>query len=605
MSSFQEKDYHKEEGVWKKIFKTVLNDKKDLFMMLFFVIVLAILDVVYPLINTSAIDKVIEVKNYDRVYLLIIFYAIATIAYGITVFGFLKYGGKIEVFVSYQLRKESYENLQKLPFSYFDRTPQGWLMARMTSDSRKLANILSWGMIDMLWGILNMIGILIVIFFINVKLALIILILMPILLLFAIFCRRKMLKHYRSARKINSQITAAYNEGFMGSKTTKSLVIENDNKKEFNDLAYNYRRSSLRAIFFQALFGPVIFILGYTGVATTLFFGGKMVLNGVITVGVLYLFIDYTIKFFDPVMQVSRVLGDFQNAQASAERIVSLINTIPEIQDTPEVVEKYGDTFNHKKENWEELVGDVEFKDVTFKYNEGETVLKNFNLKIKHGQSVALVGHTGSGKSTIVNLICRFYEPTSGEILIDGRNYKERSVAWLHSNIGYVLQSPQLFSGTIMENIRYGNLEASDDDVINAAKIVNAHDFIMKMDKGYQSIVGEGGNNMSLGEKQLISFARAIIADPKILILDEATSSIDTLTEESIQSAIAKVMENRTSFAIAHRLSTIVNSDLILVLDKGEVVESGTHEELLNLRGYYFELYKNQFMQELSESVAK
>ncbi len=328
-----------------------------------------------------------------------------------------------------------------------------------------------------------------------------------------------------------------------------------------------------------------------------------MVLSEILEASVLYLFIDYTIKFFDPVIAISRVIGDFQQAQASAERIISLIEEEPEIRDRVDVIEKYGTIFEPKIENFEPLIGEVEFKDVTFKYAKGEEVLKNFNLHIPAGSSVALVGHTGSGKSTIVNLICRFYEPTTGDILIDGHSYKDRSITWLHSNIGYVLQTPQLFSGTILENVRYGKLDATEEEIKNALKTVAADEFIAKLDDGYQALVGESGSKLSVGERQLISFARAIVADPKILVLDEATSSIDTQTESMIQRAVERVMKGRTTFMIAHRLSTVVNADVILVMKDGSVVESGKHHELLMKKGYYFELYKNQFAEDALQKI--
>lgn len=590
---------------WRKIIKTVLKHKKAAIGMLIAVTCLAILDVCFPLINSFALKQYFEGDNparFDTAYLFIIFYIGVAICYGIAVCAFLIFVGRVEVYTSYELRKEAYHKLQQLPFSYFDKTQQGWIMARLTSDARKLSEIISWGFVDFFWGLLSMFGILGVLMVINFKLSLIILILLPFLLGFGILIRKKILVAYREARKINSQITASFNESFMGSKTTKSLVIEDHNRKEFHVKTKNYRRSALRAVCFSSLFGPVIFIIGYIGVGGTLFFGGKMVLAG-LELASLYLFVDYTIKFFDPVMNISYTIGEFQNAQASAERIITLIETIPEIEDTEEVIEKYGTIYEPKYENFEPLIGDVEFKNVTFKYNAGQTVLNNFNLKIKAGQNVALVGHTGSGKSTIVNLICRFYEPTEGQILIDGRDYKDRSLTWLHSNLGYVLQSPQLFSGNIMENIRYGRLDATDEEVIEAAKIVSADDFITKLDKGYFTEVGESGNKLSLGEKQLISFARAMIANPRILVLDEATSSIDTKTENLIQKAIEVALTGRTSFMIAHRLSTVVNADLILVMNEGEIVESGKHHDLLLEKGYYFELYKNQFQKEMEEKM--
>ena len=595
-----------DKGPWKKIFKTVLKQKKIFIGLVISVIMLAALDVCYPLINSFAIQHFFESTDpnrFDDIWIVILLYILVSLGYGIIVFGFLYFAGKLEVNTSYQLRKEAYQNLQKLPFSYFDKTAQGWIMARLTSDARKLSEIISWGLVDLLWGLLSMFGVLGVLLVINIRLSLIVLILLPIMTVIIFFIRKKMLDSYRDARKYNSKITAAYNEGFMGAKATKSLVIEEKNSNEFHKKAYDYKKASLRAIFFSAIFGPITFIFCYAGVGTTLYIGGRMVIIGALEVSILYLFIDYTIKFFDPIMAVSRVFGDFQQAQASAERIISLIEEVPEIEDRPDVIEKYGTIYEPKYENFEPLIGEVEFKNVTFKYNKGETVLKEFNLHIPAGSSVALVGHTGSGKSTIVNLICRFYEPTSGDILIDGHSYKDRSITWLHSNIGYVLQTPQLFSGSIKENVRYGKLNATDEEVIDALKIVAADEFIERLDDKYDSFVGEGGSKLSLGERQLISFARAIVSDPKILVLDEATSSIDTKTESMIQNAINKVMKGRTTFMIAHRLSTVVNADVILVMKDGKVIESGKHHELLEQRGYYFELYKNQFAEDSLKKI--
>lgn len=593
-------------GPWKKIFKTVLKHKGIACGLLISVIFLAVLDVCYPLINSYAISHYFQgedLKRFETIWVMVLAYIGISFAYGVCVFSFLYFAGKVEIETSYELRREAYLNLQKLPFSYFDKTAQGWIMARVTSDSRKLSEIISWGCVDLLWGLLSMFGILGVLLFVNIQLSVIVLILLPVMIFLTLFIRRKMLSSYRDARKENSKITAAYNEGFMGAKAVKSLVIEEKCSSEFHSKALTYKKASLRAVFFSAIFGPITFILCYVGVGTTLYFGGNMVIIGALDVAVLYLFIDYTIKFFDPIIAISRVIGDFQQAQASAERIISLIEEQPEIADRPDVIEKYGTIFEPKYENFEPLVGEVEFKDVTFKYAKGEEVLKNFNLHIPAGSSVALVGHTGSGKSTIVNLICRFYEPTTGDILIDGHSYKDRSITWLHSNIGYVLQTPQLFSGTIMENVRYGKLTATDEEVKKALEIVAADEFIAKLDDGYQAFVGESGSKLSVGERQLISFARAIVADPKILVLDEATSSIDTQTESLIQNAVEKVMKGRTTFMIAHRLSTVVNADVILVMKDGCVVESGKHHELLAKKGYYFELYKNQFAEDALQKL--
>jgi ATP-binding cassette subfamily B protein len=563
------------------------------------------IDLFNPVLTSYAMDHFFKAGDFSHVKEFLIIYAVIALLTGLFVWAFIFFAGKVQEATSFELRNEAFNKLQRLSFSYYDTTPMGWIMARMTSDARRLASILSWGIIDMLWAVLIMIGIVIMLFVYNWRLALVVLAIMPFLTLLAIFFRKKLLKEYRDVRKVNSKITASYNEGFMGAKTTKSLVLETNNSKEFKDLSVDMYGKSMHAAIISALFWPTILIVGYISVITTFNVGGSMVLGKVITIGGLYLFIEYAIRFFDPVMQIARLLGDFQQAQASAERIITLIDTKPEITDTAEVIEKYGTEFATKKENWEQLQGEIEFQDVSFAYkNTDLNVLSHFNLKIKSGQSVAFVGETGSGKSTIVNLICRFYEPTSGTILLDGTDYKQRSISWLHSNLGYVLQSPHLFSGTIMENIRYGKLDATDDEVMNVAKLIKADEFINKLEKGYQTEVGEGGNKLSVGEKQLICFARAIIANPAILVLDEATSSIDTENEKNIQAAMNTVLKGRTSLIVAHRLSTVVNADLIVVLQHGTILEMGTHKELLSKKGYYFELYRTQFMQELEEKLS-
>jgi ATP-binding cassette subfamily B protein len=608
MSQFEEKDYSDSKldfKTWKKIFKYVFRHKKYLILMAIAITLQTIIELVYPMLNSYMIDTFFEKQDYTYYYWFIAAYVGVAICTGLFVWAFIYFAGRVQELTTYEIRNEAFEKLQKLSFSYYDRTPMGWVMARMTSDARRLASILSWGIIDILWAIFIMIGIVILLFVLNWKLAFVVIAIVPILTLIAIFFRKRILKNYREVRKVNSKITAAYNEGFMGAQTTKSLVLEDNNLREFDLLTTEMRIKSVRAALFSSLFWPTILVIGYISVIATFNVGGYMHLKDAITYGTLYLFIDLAIRFFDPVMAFARILSDFQQAQASAERIITLIETEPDIVDTEEVIKIYGTEFEPLKENWEKLNGEIEFKDVSFSYqNTDFNVLTDFNLHIKSGQSVAFVGETGSGKSTIINLICRFYEPTSGSILIDGKDYRERSISWLHSNIGYVLQTPHLFSGTIMDNIRYGKLDATDEEVIEVAKLIKAHDFISKLENGYYTDVGEGGNKLSTGEKQLISFARAIISDPTILVLDEATSSIDTENEKNIQSAMNTVLKGRTSLIVAHRLSTIVNADVIVVLKDGKILEKGTHKELLNKKGYYFELYRTQFIQELEEKLS-
>ncbi|MGS0971787.1 MAG: ABC transporter ATP-binding protein [Candidatus Izemoplasmataceae bacterium] len=604
MNYFEEEEYKETKfdfAVWRKIFGHMAPFKKHIIIGMMAAVVLAGVDIVYPLINRYAIDEIIETGQVENYPTFLGFYIVFITVQAVMVFTFIWNAGQVQQKLSYSLRKKAFRRLHELPFSYYDRTPVGWIMARMTSDSRNLADILSWSLIDLSWGLLMMIGIAVVMFIINFKLALISLSVLPLLILASVYFRRKILKAYRKIRKENSKITGAFNEGITGAKTTKTLVLEEENFNDFDRLTSRMKKHSIRAAMFAGLYFPTILLISSVAIALVIYYGGSEVATGLITAATLYLFTNYIMQFFEPVMQLANILARFQQAQASAERLLSLIEQEPDIYDTKEVVEKYGDAIDFKKENWEPLIGDVEFKDVTFKYNKGEKVLDHFNLQVKAGESIALVGQTGAGKSTIVNLICRFYEPTDGKLLIDGRDYKERSIGWLHDNLGYVLQSPHLFSGTIRENIRYGNPEATDEEVEEAAKMVEAHDFIIKFDDGYDTEVGESGARLSVGQKQLISFARALIADPRILILDEATSSVDTNTERSIQHAIDVVLKGRTSFVIAHRLSTITSSNRILVLEHGKILESGTHRDLIDKKGKYYDLYTNQFKTESIE----
>lgn len=588
---------------WVKIIQIIFKSKKRLVLMMMFSSMLAILDISIPLFNRYAIDNFFTEGDFSNWPIFVGLYILLAIGFGLSIWGFIRQAGVIEAETSYELRKQAFEKIQKLSYSYFDKTPHGWIMARMTSDARKLSQIISWGLVDIVWASLSMIMILIVLYFTYIKLAIVITIFLPVMLGIAIIFQKVILKKYREAKKHNSQLTAQYNEGFQGAKTTKSLTIEEENFFEFKDTARQLRRASVKAQITTGIFTSLILIIAYIAVGLTMYQGSIYVLEVAITLGTLQLFIAYTINFFEPIMAISQILSDFQNAQASAERIVGLIETKPKIVDKVEVIKKYGTLFEPKYKNWEPLIGEVEFKDVVFYYNENETIFDQFNFHAKAGQSIALVGHTGSGKTTFVNLLSRFYEPVEGQILIDGIDYRERSMHWLHKRLGYVLQSPQLFSTTILENIRYGNLKATDDQVIEAAKAAGIDKFITKFEKGYHTHVGESGNLLSVGQKQLISFARAILADPSILILDEATSSIDSETEEILQKATNKLLKNRTSFIVAHRLSTIVNADVIVMLEMGKIIEMGSHDELIKKRGQYFNLYKNQFFKEKEEKL--
>lgn len=600
MNEFKEQEYTRrfDWGLWKKIILYMKNYKKEAIILIFVMMGVGIIDAIFPILTKEAVDRFVIPGTVEGLPQFAMFYVGLIIVQAINVWLLIAMAGKMETGISYDMRKAGFRRLQELSFSYYDKTAVGWLMARMTSDIRRLGDVISWSLVDLVWGITMMIAMMGIMFSLNWKLALISLSVVPILAIISLYFQKRILKAYRQVRKINSRITGAFNEGIMGAQTTKTLVREKKNLEEFSNLTGRMRNSSIRAAIFSSLFLPIVLTMGSVGTALALRFAGEAVLLERISYGILVAFISYTVRFFEPISQLARIFAELQSAQASAERTISMIETEPEIQDTKDVIKLYGDSFEPLKGNWPSINGEIVFKNVHFAYQTGEKVLEDFNLEIKAGETIALVGETGSGKSTIVNLACRFYEPTAGEILIDGVDYRQRSQLWLHDNIGYVLQTPHLFSGTIKENIRYGSLAASELDIIKAAKLVNAHQFIIKLEKGYDTMIGEGGGNLSTGEKQLISFARAILANPKIFILDEATSSIDTEMEKIIQQAINKVLEGRTSFIIAHRLSTIREADRILVIRQGKILEAGKHHELLAKKGYYYRLYTNQFLSE-------
>jgi ATP-binding cassette subfamily B protein len=596
MVSQKETTIKYDNAIWKTLFQYFKALKKDFIKLAGFMITLAILDIIFPLITQYTIDHLVLDQWQRGLWMVASVYAILTLLLAAIVYFFIRHAGKLEMSLVYKMRKDCFEKLQKLSLSYYDENAVGWMISRVTSDSSKIAETVAWGLVDLIWGTALMLGISIVMLIINFKLALVTLITVPLLAIVSVIFEKKMLTAYRDVRKINSKITGLFNDGIVGAKTSKTLVREDLNCAEFSNVTGEMRTVSIHAATFSSGYLPMALFISAIGTVLTLYFGSTSVMNSSISYGTLVLFITYATQFFNPVLELARIYTEMISAQAAAERVMNLIDEPETITDKEEVTLKYGDHYHLKKENWEPIEGNVTFENVSFSYKEGETILSHFNLEVKKGETIALVGETGSGKSTIINLACRFYEPTEGIIKIDGIDYRERSKGWLHANLGYVLQNPHLFSGSIKDNIRYGKLDATDEDIVEAAKRVNAHHFIMKLDKGYDSPVGENGAYLSTGEKQLISFARAIIADPSIFFLDEATSSIDTETEATIQRAIEEVLKNRTSFIIAHRLSTIRNADRILVIDKGLILESGNHDDLMAKKGHYYALYANQFL---------
>lgn len=606
MSAIQEEEYTQSKvqwSTWKRLLSYTRPHRRAVMMTLLAMAVVAMADVVGPYLNGYAIDTFITPGRWDGLGWYAAIYLVLIVFSSVCVFTFIQNAGYVEANICHDIRRDCFHRLQELSISYYDRTPVGYIMARMTSDSSRLADTVAWSLVDLCWGSGFMVISLASMFVFNWRLALVMLAILPPLTALSLIFQKRILTHQRNVRKLGSRITGAFNEGIMGARTTKTLVREDGNFGEFTRLSGSMRESAIRAAHYSALFMPIVMTLGSLATGAVLWLGGWQVQVMGLSLGELSFFLSLSNMFFEPVRHIAMIFAELQNSQAAAERVIGLLENQPEISDTPEVLKRFGDSFEPKRENWPPLTGEVTFENVSFQYKQGEKVLEDFSLHVPAGQTIALVGETGSGKTTIVNLLCRFYEPTAGRILIDGVDYQERSQLWLHSNLGYVLQSPHLFSGTIRDNIRYGKLDATDEEIEQAARLVGADGFISRLEKGYDTPVGEGGSRLSTGEKQLISFARAIVAAPALFVLDEATSSIDTETEMRIQAAIEKVLEGRTSFIIAHRLSTIRNADRILVIEKGRVIESGTHRELLAARGHYYQLYTNQFVEEKGRAL--
>ena len=585
--------------IWKRVLPFLAPFKGCVAVMLIFNLICSLVDIVMPLFQRYAIDHFIGQGSLAGIWKFGAVYALVVLGQFLSVVCFTRASAVLEMSVGKTMKRACFVHLQELSFSYYNVTPVGYILSRVMSDTDRIAGMVAWNVSDMLWAFVYVLGVFVAMLLLNWKLALIIMLIVPALAILTWYFQNKILRWNRHVRKINSRITSGYNEGIMGAQTSKTLVIEEKNLREFQDITTEMRTAAVKAARLSAVYVPLVLFCGSLATAIVLGRGGQMVQENLLAIGTLSAFTSYAVGIFEPIQQLARNLAELISIQANIERMNTLLDQEPMVVDSPEVVERYGDTFHPKKENWEPIRGDIEFRDVSFHYPDGkEEVLSHFNLKVPAGTTVAIVGETGAGKSTLVNLACRFFEPTGGEILIDGVDYRKRSQLWLHSNIGYVLQNPHLFSGTIEENIRYGRLDATPEEIRQAAKAVSADLVAEKLEKGYQTDVGEGGNRLSTGEKQLVSFARAILADPRIFVLDEATSSIDTQTEQLIQKATETLLQGRTSFIIAHRLSTIRHADVILVVRDGKIIEQGTHQQLLSKKGYYYRLCRQQFQEE-------
>ncbi len=559
---------------------------------LLMITLVSFLDSYFTFLTSLIIDKAILGDDIEALKNIIIRYGLLILVQAAGVFGFIYLAGILGERIRYDLRKKMFIHLQELSLSYYNVTPVGWIMSRVTSDSERVAELVTWGFLDVTWGIMNIATAAFFMLMINWQLALIVFLAIPILIFVAVQFKKKIIIEFRDVQRINSKITGAFNETITGVRVIKAFGREEHNMQEFDVLTSEMYRAGYRAAWLSALFLPVVMLISSFAVATIIWFGGYQTQIGNMSIGGIQAFVTYVVFMIWPIQEMARVYAELQRAIASAERIFSLVDTVPDISDKP-------DAFDPGS-----IQGDIVFDNVNFYYEEDKPVLQSFNLHIKRGETVALVGPTGGGKTTIVNLLCRFFEPKEGTICIGGRDYEDIALHAIQSRIGVVLQTPHLFSGTITDNIRYGKLDATDEEIGAAAQLAGAHDFIIKLDKGYDDEVGEGGNLLSVGQKQLISLARAVLREPEIFIMDEATSSVDTITEALIQKGMENLMEGRTSFVIAHRLSTIKKADRILVIKDGSIIENGSHSELLRQRGHYYRLYTSQFRSELEQEYA-
>ena len=547
------------------------------------------MDSYFTFLSKQIMDEGILARDQEALIRLVTLYGSLILVQAGGVFSFIYLAGILGERIRYDLRKKMFEHLQELSFSYFDRTPVGWIISRVTSDSGRIAELVTWGLLDVTWGFMNIATGVYFMMIINWRLALVVFAIIPILVVVAVQFRKKIIVEYRKVRKLNSKITGAYNENIQGVRVVKALCREEENLREFGELTDEMYNASYRAAWLSALFLPAVQLISAVALGSIVWYGGLQVQIGALTIGGIQAFVGYITFMLWPVQDLARVYAEMQHTIASAERVFSLVDAEPEVTDRPGAVDPGT------------IRGAIEFDQVDFYYEEDNPVLQDFSLKVRRGETIALVGPTGGGKSTIVNLICRFYEPTGGTIRIGGRDYTGLSLHAIQSRIGVVLQTPHLFSGTVRENIRYGRLDATDEEVEAAAKLAGAHDFIVTLEKGYEEEVGEGGVLLSVGQKQLVSLARAVLAQPEIFIMDEATSSVDTLTEELIQRGMEALMQDRTSFVIAHRLSTIKRADRILVIEDGRIAEMGSHAELLRAQGHYYRLYTKQFRHQLEQ----
>ena len=567
---------------YKRLGAYIKPYKKAVFKTLFVIILANLASMLGPYFTKIAIDQVIPQKNLSLLLILGAIFLFSLVIIGwcmrYRIYAITEIGQDILK----DMRFSIFEHLQKLPFSYFDSRPHGKILIRVVNYINTLSDLLSNGLINLISDLFNVIITLIFMLFIDVKLTLYSLLLLPVLFVMVLFIQGKQRKAYQELSNKQSNLNAYIHESISGIKITQSFAREDENFQTFNEVSEEYRQSFMKAVRVQYLLWPAVQNIS---VITTCFiyFVGIRQLGVSVTTGTLIAFIGYINNFWNPVINIGNFYNSLITATAYLERIFETMDVVPEIQDAPHAIAL------------PPIKGTVDFQHVYFRYEEGKNILTDVSFHIEPGQTIALVGPTGAGKTTIINLLSRFYDVNEGAVKIDGYDVRDVTLRSLRKQMGVMLQDTFIFSGTIIENIRYGNLAATEEEVIQAAKIVRAHDFIKDLKDGYETVVEERGSTLSAGQRQLISFARALLADPKILILDEATSSIDTKTEELLQEGLQQLLKGRTSFIIAHRLSTIKNSDKIFYIDGGRIVEEGSHDQLMAKHALYHHLYQSQY----------
>lgn len=565
-------------NVFRDLIKFYKIEYKKLYMLMFVVVISGLLQAVVPLSIKLLTDDFITKQNLRGFIIAGLSFFLIVVISTLAIYSFYVFGGKLEYQVSKDIRKSVFEKIEKFSITNIKKYEIGELISRLTSDVQKLSEVFSWGVMDACHSIIVLLFSIAIMLYLSFTLTIMLFLMLPIIYIVTLLFQKNILKFQRKVRDYNSKIIRSYTESLSYIKTIKALGIEEKKKNEFVSFNEKYRKYNLKSILISAIFVPTVMFIASIGVGFAFNFSSISVMKNIMTYGAFLSFLTYSFQIFEPFKMLAQIFTDLKSAQASAERVFQILYEDDEIIEQKETDLNFG--------------GNIRFENVSFHYfDDDKLVLKDFNFEIKNGQSVAFIGSTGSGKSTIVNLICKFYDPTSGDIFLDGINYKNIDKTCLYNNLGYVLQQPQLFSISIKENIKFGNENATDEEIMEICILLGIDEFISKLPNGIDTVIGESGYNISSGQKQLISFARALIKNPKLLILDEATSSIDTETEKFIQNKMKDILSGKTSIIVAHRLSTIKHCDKIVLIEKGNILEQGTHTELLDKKGIYYKMY--------------